>query len=104
MPAYLEYIPLSTLRSPYGKVLTEGYISRFFVVKRNKNYYDSPRESYVLGWGRDTFCEVILNYKAKKIARLFGGNVYSLDEFINKEKLIKEMSNRFKDILDKTEK
>jgi len=43
-------------------------------------------------------------YKAKKIARLFGGNVYSLDEFINKEKLIKEMSNRFKDILDKTEK
>ena len=69
LPSYLEYIPLSTLRSTYGKVLTEGYISRFFVVKRNKNYYDSPRESYALSWGRDTFCEVILNYEAKKIGK-----------------------------------
>ena len=67
LPSYLEYNPLSTLRSTYGKVLTEGYISRFFVVKRNKNYYDSRRESYILSWAwRYILCNNFHIIKLKK--------------------------------------
>ena len=41
LTTYLEHIYLSTLRSTYGKVLTDRYVSRFFTLKSNKNYCDS---------------------------------------------------------------